>query len=549
MRIDDAVIERHIEVTLDRRGLAAPCEPFEPAAGRPRWPAVAAMLLGGAIVIGVGWLAREPAPAVPTLRRVMQDPPSGDVIARSEDDLARLPADLQALEVRRLPDAAFAALRRFSGLRRLVVSGQMDEDEGGLGHVRWPLPETVPAIVADLQALESLEFVAAEGVDPPVLHRLVGLRKLSELRLRRCEEASDDHVAVIALMQGLTKLTIEADGGRLTRLAAQELARLPVLTELRLRGVYALGREGYLALASLPRLHVLDVSAPWYLGTPEGVSERNWPTSAVDEVDDAFVHEAAKLPRLRELGLGARRLVTDAGMRALAGTSLEAIDLTQCAQVTKAGLAALPPTLRVLEAPECLGITGLPDQLVELRRLTLTFDAGLTDDIAPALARFVHLRELDLSNCPGLTKKIVEALPRLRSLEQLRLRGHDWIDDDVASACAALPELTRLDLGSTVDRYRLPSGGAFSGGVTKLTGRGVEALARLAKLNELHLAAAPELPVAAVRALKALPLRRLNLSWTPLRYDDETPSLADLRRAFGSTRLDWWAPADNRWPK
>lgn len=184
-------------------------------------------------------------------------------------------------------------------------------------------------------------------------------------------------------------------------------------------------------------------------------------------VNDALLKQLVHFPELRGLDLEDAR-ISDDGLGAIAGLArLQAVSLAGT-QITAKGLAHL-------------------SGLTELTHLNLVGCHALDDDALSHLSKLQKLRTLSLDNVRSLTD---EALPHIAKLSQLRIltfegcsniKGHDL------DQLAALPHLETLNLyGTNVDD------------------KGLEALAKIKTLEELHLAYCRQLRSAGLKSLVEL---------------------------------------------
>lgn len=214
--------------------------------------------------------------------------------------------------------------------------------------------------------------------------------------------------------------------------------------------------------------------------------------------------------QLHTLHLGLTE-VTNAGLRDVAFLcELRMLTLTDCAQLTEAGLGALAPLtkLEVLRLPFDLTDLGLVAiaTLVSLRQLPLSkqvTNAGLW-----AIANFKQLHTLDLSECP-ITD---EAMPALRDMYLLRSLdlSSTRITDVGLEACGPLPLLEDLDVS----------------GCSAIVGHGLKSFCKLQHLDVGYCAKLKVVPHMAfkklnmkasqsvrVEGLCAMPLVDLDWSW------------------------------------
>jgi hypothetical protein len=220
--------------------------------------------------------------------------------------------------------------------------------------------------------------------------------------------------------------------------------------------------------------------------------------------------------------------ITDEGLRHVGGLiHLQYLELPP--KVTDAGLVHIErlSRLRVLRASDCMGISdaGMRSigKLADLRKLRLFFWEGpLTDAGVAELSPLVRLEQLHIYGCEGVTDRGMKHLASLKSLEGLYLNR-------CAVSGVGLAHLKGLSRLSTVGMGGL---GAH-GGSDWVTDAGLEVVANLQGLSELHLFFCASLTDAGVAHLKNLGnLRILNLN---LCYDITD---AGIRELAGLTRLE-----------
>lgn len=164
-------------------------------------------------------------------------------------------------------------------------------------------------------------------------------------------------------------------------------------------------------------------------------------TAAVEVLDlsgtaatDAVVRTAAAAcPRLRDVRLFGSRLITDAGVCALGGERLEALDVSLCQHLTDAGVL---PVLR--RSPG-------------LRLLGLSWSDRFSDELCREVARSCRgLRTLLAACASDLSNDALAALFRAcTALTKLDLSARSTLDADTLGELARhCPALEHLDLGS-----------------------------------------------------------------------------------------------------
>lgn len=240
----------------------------------------------------------------------------------------------------------------------------------------------------------------------------------------------------------------------------------PNLEELRLRAVRTVTARGLDALASCPRITILDLSFSRNLG-------------------DECAQLIASLPRLRDLYVAYWR-ITDAFMSTvLQNTSLRRLCVSSCSGLTATSFKLLAEHRRIewlsVRSNDALGDDALRwiASCPSLTTLDVSLSRRLTDDglrhfgipdvdatdhsalVSMSLSNIPYLtdeslctiasgckalRHLDLSCCKMITDNGVQALCDLNHLESLDLSGCNSLTDQAIDAIVSLPCLTNLKL-------------------------------------------------------------------------------------------------------
>jgi hypothetical protein len=269
------------------------------------------------------------------------------------------------------------------------------------------------------------------GGQPPTAVTLATVRRVIVGSPERAALWRDSDMAILARLPELEWLFIQQPTG-ITSAGWQALPRSRTLRLVRLVGA-RFDRAGVAALASLPALEVLDLTAA------DGVD------------DEAAALIARSAARLQVLTLSGSQ-VTDRGMAALASLpALTTLDLTWVNGLTDAGVARLA-AIRTLERLD-LSLTGIgsdPRGFVALAALPALESLALTGvELSPgsvaAIARLPVLQHLSLSGIGDAALAPLGALPSLRGLS---LAGPEVTDAAMATV-ARLRGLTQVRLLET----------------------------------------------------------------------------------------------------
>lgn len=229
-------------------------------------------------------------------------------IVERVEELAKVPTTVTSLRCPMPSRSDMPALGRLRNLTHLTLLGVAAPDAGMLGAALPELPMRFAADLAALPKLQHLQLLAA-FCDDRAAGELAQLPHLVSLRLDHTAKGVRGGLG----MSGPGRITIEGMRTLATKLTALELHGLPQSD-----AVYEL----FLSQAQLQRFACFDCELP-----------------------PALVARFARLPTLRELGLGP---CTGEHLAALAGSRLEQLEL---ANVTAAAadFAALPKSLRELD--------------------------------------------------------------------------------------------------------------------------------------------------------------------------------------------------------
>jgi hypothetical protein len=253
--------------------------------------------------------------------------------------------------------------------------------------------------------------------------------------------------------------------------------------------------EGWSTLARLPRLE--------HICTPHGLTDAEMAEIARlpalremeivgDRLTDAGLASLAKVARLDVLHLEGTSMLTDEGLRTLAGsTTLRHLRLS--GPFTDAGMAYLAamPSLKVLwlEAPKVTeeGLRLLSESKT-LERLCVPWIDAVTDRGVEYLKAMPRLKALGIGNARGSDAGVMR-LASLTNLEVLALKGGPSLTDSGLQYLPALPKLRALQI--------------YNSGITE---RGLACLYPIKTLDSIEIqSTAPISPRAIARLRAELP--------------------------------------------
>ncbi|MCY2925260.1 MAG: hypothetical protein NT031_07455 [Planctomycetota bacterium] len=363
-------------------------------------------------------------------------------------------------------DADVEALAKVEGLKALAV------DAG-------KITDKALATMAGVRGLREVRLTYCNRLTPGGAGALAALPDLSRLAVIDCSGTTNELIAKLRGSASLKRLALtggELDArclGDLTELKALEslklwqahwlrdehlakIAQMKSLTELNLRGSDGLRGRGLADLAALPNLRS-------FVTTNAVIYGHEGPAA-----DDAWLEQLAKFPALR------------------------CLRLANCSRVTAAGLGKL----RQLTGLEELELVGL-----EKENLTKDGQSGSdrpVDNALACLGAMTGLKSLALSGEFALTETMAAQIGRCSALERVSIEEATGVGDECLAAWSKLPNLWELRLDSCPE----------------VTAKGVEHVAKLAKLRVLYLGGCERLrgadlaPLAALTNLEELDLQR-----------------------------------------
>ncbi|HEX4454907.1 MAG TPA: DUF6714 family protein [Kofleriaceae bacterium] len=375
--------------------------------------------------------------------------------------------------------------------RLLRLASQVGRDPQTIERVslsNTKVTDTELVALRELPALRELDL-GGTAITDAGLAEVGAATTLEILDLSRCKCLTAVGLAHLANLQQLAELIVpncELDDTAVQALAPLHLRRLEATHARRVTDV------GWAAL-DVSRLERLDMY---------GV-----------DATDPLLARIGDAGRLRKL---TAKLVTDAGLLALARTPVVELDIGASAELTATGLAALAqvPTLRELglHTPT---VEDWPPGWPALEKLTL-LDLALGATCAAGFGRLPALRELRV-HARSVEAGALAAAARAPALEMITI----W---------ASHTPLVLEELG----RAPSPTLNTLRAYHAQVTAAGFAALAALPALTRLQLERVAPVDDAAVRALATVRVRELELEDMPV--DDaglavlgDCPQLRQLR--------------------
>ncbi len=259
--------------------------------------------------------------------------------------------------------------------------------------------------------ITSINLSNCKNITDASLAHLVTLTLLSSLNLRGCYKITDAGLAHLSKLTLLSSLNLRGCY-KITDAGLAHLSKLTLLSSLNLRGCYKITDAGLAYLETLRSLNLdnsgitLD-AAKAFTGIktiPSTVFERILtPLPAQQSVHHVYCVndgclDLSGLPNLSDSDL---KIILDK----TSGTHITSINLSNCKNITDAGLAHLVTLtlLSSLNLSKCKNITdaGLAHlvPLTLLSSLDLSFCENITDAGFDPLSKLTSLRSLNLSGC------------------------------------------------------------------------------------------------------------------------------------------------------
>lgn len=524
------------------------------ATSRGRWLAFAAVfLLGVLTVVGVAVLrqplnADEAGAGDDRNEAATQDPdaPMREVVDAAE--IAQLPVDLKAVQLRNLDDDAVAALaRRCPNLEHLIVWASTTSRRADDGPTVSITDHAFAAIVV-LEKLRKLELHGTLAVRGEGLFTLQSLPLLASLTLRSCDIA-DEHLQELAKVPSLREL----DLGYNHVLGAAGLAAIGDCVGLRRLCLFAIPGQAAANYAPLARLHELEdldlggINVVTRSFADEATERRFAGNAAPEPVRGGGVTNAClqDWPRLQKLRLFyATGLTADVGKQLRERyPALRWIDLERCRQIDDTTIAKLIgiESLRHLGIRDCEKVSEHSVPLLALSTQLQSVDFGAAPWMTwPLASRLVGAGKY--VQCTGHPdQKLVQQLARAavraweakqpteiaRTVEQLG----NLPDDVVRIECRDLGDsaVPLLEKRSNLVALEFVNDTAND----RLTGAGFARVCNRPLLQSLNLMNLPELRGAGLKVIGGL-VALESLSFTGIAVDDDTlaqlPELTRLAR-------------------
>jgi Leucine-rich repeat (LRR) protein len=258
--------------------------------------------------------------------------------------------------------------------------------------------------------------------------------------------------------------------------------------------------ERILALAALPNLKALrlDLSS----ATDESVAAiSNFAKLEELNLDGCSISDAALSSIAGSLSIKRLRLaktkISDTGLAQIkALAQLELLDISDCAQVTSAGLVHLQGLTKLRNLS--LGGPGITDAgMPSLRNLTNMVaislkECSITDASFGALAGMTKLKEFDIYKTPA-GDNALRVLSQGREMAKLKLRASGVTKQGLIDHIAKFESVSSIDLGET-----------------ETDDKALAAISKMKKLEDLNLLRT-KVTNAGVASLTSLKLKRLNL--------------------------------------
>lgn len=390
---------------------------------RSRWLAAAMVLLGVSAVVGAFFAMRErhADDVQPARQEDRATPDQGEDDRGEEDDaasqdpapitvvtdpaqIATLPVDLRAVELRNQDDAAVAALvARCPQLEHLRVFASTAYRKKGDPEEPVSITDAAFDSISRFDSLRRLELVGTDGVLGPGLRVLDRLPLLAELDLTYFD-TDDDALQVLPRLPSLRALSLRLNAGFRERGMAA-IARCPDLQCVDLIGCTPLRAEWIAALGGLGGLRELRLHGI-------GKVNRGFATAALGEKHRARWQAMMEETMRNEAGV---RVASIAGW-----PRLTLLDLSNA--------HALEPEIGAVLRTKCPRL-----QKVDLSQSPLIDDSTIAD-----LVKLDYLRSIDLSHCPQISRESFLRLLGAKRLRDIGLDGCVWLTiADVERAFAA----------------------------------------------------------------------------------------------------------------
>lgn len=313
-------------------------------------------------------------------------------VVRELAEIAKLPPEVEYVELRKLGDRATELLSERANLRGLAY---IRDD-------RDPFTEQSMKVLATMTSLEELQLNNMMKWGGQGMAGLANLPRLRRLDLSSAP-VDDDGLAVLPRMSALRDL--ELVGLRsFTRAGMEHIVACTRLTRLRLTGCEQLADRDLAAIGRLTALQELDVSRTRF--GERGVTA----LASLGNLERLFLGECVfSVEAARSLGR-LRKLVT--------------LEVEKNDRLTTAALLELPVSLRELQLSMCNGLDEsacsiLRDRFPHLAKLELPGAGWVTDAGLAQILDNRAIHHLMINSCSRLSNRSFDALRDARHLHYL----------------------------------------------------------------------------------------------------------------------------------
>jgi Leucine-rich repeat (LRR) protein len=332
--------------------------------------------------------------------------------------------------------------------------------------------------LAKQKELVEIKITKIQGFNDDNLQKLTGLKKiikltinnsaitdksvaaivesfplLQRLDLSRNISLTDDSIVYIAKLRDLEELVLIYCS--FTELWLPELAKLPKLRALDIRGNLQIGNKGLGILAGLPVLKSLKHSST---AVDDGgikllTAAKNLETLDLQDfaISDDAGKEFKKIPKLTSLLIYRCTNFGSAGLMALQGKSLKRVTLRDLMSIDDDGLAAFRELstlkrlyLQELDAVSDEGMRNLI-YLKELETLEIRNLSQISDKTTEFIARLPNLKSVSITGTQ-LTDKSADLLLSLPNLKELNLKNNTSITENAKTKLRNSENFTKLEL-------------------------------------------------------------------------------------------------------
>jgi hypothetical protein len=333
-------------------------------------------------------------------------------------------------------------------------------------------------VLAKQQELVELKITKIQNFNDDNLKKLTGLKKITKLTinnsaitdksvsviadsfpnlqrldLSRNIALTDDSVVYIAKLRELEELILIYCS--FTNTWLPELAKLPKLRALDIRGNLQIDNKGLGILAGLPLLKSLKHSSTAIddNGIKLLTAAKNLETLDIQDfaISDAAGNEFKKIPKLTSLLIYRCTNFGSAGFLALGGKSLKRITLRDMMSIDDDGLVVFRElsTLKRLYLQELDSVSdeGMRNliYLKELETLEIRNLSQISDKTTEFIARLPNLKSISITGTQ-LTDKSADLLLSLPNLKELNLKNNTSITDNTKTKLRNSDKFTKLEL-------------------------------------------------------------------------------------------------------